>query len=110
LTSFLNQHYYLKDTKAKYEVYLHTLIFALEMVRQKTLDVNLLEKKYLGILDAAFKVFDFHMDSNNEELIKISFVIIKELMDKGAKLENPLDSYSKEIQLKVEGYAENSKV
>jgi hypothetical protein len=107
LTSFLNQHYYLKDTKATYEVYLHTLIFVLEIVRQDTLDVNFLEKRSFGILDAAFRVFDFHTDSNNEELIKVSFVIIKELMDKGAKLEDPLDSYSKGIKLKVEEYANN---
>lgn len=108
LTSFLDQHYYLKDTKANYDVYLQTLIFALEMVRQDSINVNLLEKTSFGILDSAFRVFDFHTDSDNEELIKISFVIISELMSKGAKLENPLNSYSKEIMLKVEKYTKHN--
>jgi len=110
LTSFLDQHYYLKDTKATYDVYLHTLIFALEMVRQESINVNLLEKTTFGILDSAFRVFDFHTDSNNQELIKISFVIIRELMEKGAKLENPSDSHSKEIMSKVEKYAKHNTI
>lgn len=88
----LCQHYYLKDTKVKYDVYLLTLIFALELVRQKSIDVNI----KFQCLEQAISVYYFHLDNNNLELAKISRQIVLELLQKGAKY---LDDRKEYIEL-----------
>lgn len=81
LYTLLCQHYYLKDTKVNYEVYLLTSTFALELVRQKSIDVNI----KFQCLEQAIRIYYFHLDNNNPELVKISRQIVLELIQKGAK-------------------------
>lgn len=88
----LCQHYYLKDTKSKYDVYVLTLMFALELVRQKSIDVNI----KFQCLEQAIRVYYFHLDGNNLELVKISRQIVLELIQKGAKY---LDDRKEYIEL-----------
>lgn len=86
LYCFLQQHYYLKDTRSKYEVYLQTLIFALELVRQNSIDVNASTRANdFCILDSATYIQQMHAENNNEELAKIGAQICLELIAKGAK-------------------------
>lgn len=100
LSCLLDQHYYLKDTKAKYEVYVQTLVFALELTRQASIDVNATARPNdFGILDTAAKVYNFHEDHQNEELAKIARHIVTELLAKGAKLQKDKKEYTERIQL-----------
>lgn len=91
---FLSQHFYLKDTNAKYDVYLLTLMFALELVRQKSIDVNI----KFQCLEQAIWIYYFHLDNNNLELVKISRQIVLELIQKGAKYLDDRKEYLKLIQ------------
>lgn len=90
----LCQHFYLKDTKAKYDVYLLTLMFALELVRQEHIDVNI----KFQCLEQAIRVYFFHLDDNNVELVKVSRQIVLELIQKGAKYLDDRKEYLALIQ------------
>lgn len=94
--SFLCQHYYLKDTRATYDVYLLTLVFALELIRQESMEVA--PNKKFDILEQAMHVYSFHLDNNNEELLKLSRQIAVELLQKGAKYLGDDDDYIEIIQ------------
>jgi len=101
LTCLLNQYYFLRNTKAKYEVFMHTLAFALELARQKDLDIYLLKKKSTGLLDAAIRVYDYQTKTVHEDLQKLTLAIIKELLAKGAKQENPNQNIQDPILAKL---------
>ncbi len=87
LCTVLNEHYYLRTSKAKYDVYLYTLVLALEMVRNEKVDVSKLTRASFGILDAAHQVVDIHDEKEQPELHKIASQIVKELVAKGTELE-----------------------
>jgi hypothetical protein len=98
LTILLNEHYNLRTSKAKYDVFILTLTFALEMVRQDSLDVNCYKKETSGILNAAIEVWEYHTRAENQKLEKIARTVVKELLDRGAKSRLPSVSSSMSIQ------------
>jgi hypothetical protein len=109
--AMLHLNHCLDTTTAKYEVYLFTLVTALDMLRNFNADANVLSDNLSSYLDQCVALHRKYVNWKQEDLAKASSKLVELLLQKGASgsYRNRLDEVNGLEQL-FELYKENENV